>query len=94
MKRHAPPHHLPRSMPSLVTSGRQRTACGTVSGPAARLVTRPRAMEQPVTGRWHSEQLAVSDGYARRLLRQLDGASAAPVSTGLDSRAAEPPAHL
>src|SRR3954453_2079290 len=38
-----------------------------------RLVARPRAEGQPVTGRWLSEQLAVSDAYARRLLRRLDG---------------------
>ena len=43
-----------------------------VPSQAARLVARARATGQPVTGRWLAEQLAVSDGYARRLLRQLE----------------------
>jgi hypothetical protein len=54
------------------TSGSRGSAHNTVAGQAARLVARARAAGQPVTGRWLSEQLAVSDGYARRLLRQLD----------------------
>jgi len=84
---------LPRSTPSVVTSGRQRAAYGSVSGRAGRLVNRARALGQPVTGRWLAEQLAVSDGYARRLLRQLDGATA-PAPTGINvSRSVQPPAH-
>lgn len=45
---------------------------------AARLVARARAAGQPVTGRWLAEQLSVSDGYARRLLRQINSAPATP----------------
>ncbi len=47
-------------------------------GRAARLVGRARAAGQPVTGRWLADQLSVSEGYARRLLRQIDAAPEAP----------------
>lgn len=58
--------------PPALASASPARAQSNVSVQAARLVARARASGQPVTGRWLSEQLAVSDGYARRLLRQLD----------------------
>jgi hypothetical protein len=72
---------LQQATPTGVTSGSGPTAHTTVAGQAARLVVRARAAGQPVTGRWLSEQLAVSDGYARRLLRQLDAAEPGRTST-------------
>jgi hypothetical protein len=52
-----------------------------VPGRAARLVARAHATGQPVTGRWLAEQLSVSDGYARRLLRQINAARATPTDS-------------
>lgn len=49
-----------------------RLARPTVAGQAARLVARRRAAGEPVSGRWLAGELAISEGYARRLLRQLD----------------------
>ena len=49
-----------------------RLARPTVAGQAARLVARRRAAGQRVTGSWLARELGISDGYARRLLRQLD----------------------
>ncbi len=49
-----------------------RLAGVTVAERAAGLVARRRSTGQPVTGRWLAGELDVSEGYARRLLRQLD----------------------
>jgi hypothetical protein len=49
-----------------------RLARPTVAGQAARLVARRRAAGMRVTGSWLARELHVSEGYARRLLRQLD----------------------
>jgi Protein of unknown function (DUF2637) len=54
---------------------------GDVPGRAARLVAHAHATGQPVTGSWLAEQLSVSDGYARRLLRSL---KAAPTTAATD----------
>jgi hypothetical protein len=55
-----------RGVPSL------RLARSTVAGRAARLVAHRRATGGRVTGSWLARELEVSEGYARRLLRQLD----------------------
>lgn len=49
-----------------------RLARPTVAGQAARVVARRRAAGGRVTGSWLARELAISDGYARRLLRQFD----------------------
>jgi len=75
----APAHPLaeepaspPRSPVSVGPPVPLRLARPTVAGQAARLVARRRAIGEPVTGAWLAGELAISDGYARRLLRQLD----------------------
>jgi hypothetical protein len=59
----------------------------SVAGQAARAVARRRAAGGRVTGTWLARELDVSEGYARRLLRQLDppaedAREAAPVGAG------------
>jgi len=49
-----------------------RLARPSVAGQAARLVARRRATGVRVTGTWLARELGISEGYARRLLRQLD----------------------
>ena len=51
---------------------RLRVARPTMADRTAALVARRRDSAQRVTGRWLAGELGISDGYARRLLRQLD----------------------
>ena len=61
-----------RSVAAVARAVPLRLARPTVAGQAARLVARRRATGEPVNGRWLAGELDISDGYARRLLRQLD----------------------
>jgi hypothetical protein len=64
------PPRLPASVSHPVPS--LRLARPTIAGQAARVVARRRAAGERVTGSWLARELDISDGYARRLLRQLD----------------------
>jgi hypothetical protein len=82
------PAAVPRRSPS-VDQGvpSLQLARPTVAGQAARVVARRRAAGARVTGSWLARELHVSEGYARRLLRQLDPPSedalgAAPAEVG------------
>ena len=61
-------------LPSDASSGAVslRLARPSVAGQAARLVARRRAAGARVTGTWLARELDISEGYARRVLRQLD----------------------
>jgi len=61
-----------RSVAAVAGGAPLRLARPTVAGQAARLVARRPASGEPVSGRWLARELSISDGYARRLLRQLD----------------------
>ena len=83
-----PPSAIAAAAPARVTSGsadtavrdamsgapttRLRVARPTMADRTAALVARRRDSAQRVTGRWLAGELGISDGYARRLLRQLD----------------------
>jgi hypothetical protein len=67
-----PPPSPPHAVTAVARAVPLRLAQPTVAGQVARLVARRRATGEPVSGRWLAGELAISDGYARRLLRQLD----------------------